>query len=135
MARLAPAARCRIGGRLCQRPFAQSLLHPTEPHEPSVLSPRPGGARTQVIEREESELENSISATTERDYLQGEGANRYCLRQRRRWRICSLWGHHRGAFRQSIQHQCEGNAVYGAKGLTAIEGWWLHHSQRLGREC
>jgi len=36
-------------------------------------------------------------------------------------RICSLWGRHRRAFRQTIQHQCEGNAVHGAKGLTATE--------------
>jgi NAD(P)-dependent dehydrogenase (short-subunit alcohol dehydrogenase family) len=28
-----------------------------------------------------------------------------------------------------------GNAVHGAKGLTATEGWWLYHSQRLCREC
>jgi hypothetical protein len=34
-----------------------SLLRPTEPHEPSVLSPWLGAAQTQVIERETSELE------------------------------------------------------------------------------
>jgi hypothetical protein len=44
-----------------------SLLHPSEPHKPSVLSPWPGGAQTQVIERETSELESSSSATTEKD--------------------------------------------------------------------
>jgi NAD(P)-dependent dehydrogenase (short-subunit alcohol dehydrogenase family) len=27
-----------------------------------------------------------------------KGANRYCFRQRRRWRICSLWSRHRRAF-------------------------------------
>jgi NADP-dependent 3-hydroxy acid dehydrogenase YdfG len=43
------------------------------------------------------------------------------FRQRWRWRICSLWGRHRRAFRQTIQHQCEGNAIHGAKGLTATE--------------
>src|SRR5260370_30739112 len=43
------------------------------------------------------------------------------FRQRRRWPICSLLGRHRRAFRQIIQHQCEGNAVHGAKGLTATE--------------
>src|SRR6266853_3741497 len=59
MARLARAARCRIGRRFRQRRFAQSLRHPAEPHEPSVLSPGPSGARTQVIERETSELESS----------------------------------------------------------------------------
>src|SRR5713101_6533685 len=52
---MGPAALCRVGRRFRQRCFAQSLLHPTEPHEPSVLSPRPGGAGTQVIEREASE--------------------------------------------------------------------------------
>ncbi len=52
-----------------------------------------------------------------------------------RWRICSLWGRHRRAFRQTIQHQCQGNALHGAKGLTATEGWRLYHSQRLCREC
>src|SRR6267378_2514330 len=57
----------RIGRRFRQRPFAQSLCHPTEPHEPSLLSPRPSGARTQVIEREASEIESSTSATTEKD--------------------------------------------------------------------
>ena len=44
-----------------------SLLHPSEPLQPSVLSPWPGGAQTQVIERETSELDNSSSATTEKD--------------------------------------------------------------------
>jgi hypothetical protein len=44
-----------------------SLLHSTEPHEPSVLSPWLGAAQTQVIERETSELESSSSATTEKD--------------------------------------------------------------------
>src|SRR5258708_27472500 len=66
MARLAPSARCRLGGRFRQRRFAQSLRYPAKPHEPSVLSPRPGGVRTQVIEREVSELESSSSATTEK---------------------------------------------------------------------
>jgi hypothetical protein len=47
--------------------------------------------------------------------------NRYCVRQRRRWRIRSLWGRHRRTPRQTVQHQCEGNAVHGAKGLTATE--------------
>src|SRR5580693_4766902 len=55
--------------------------------------------------------------------------------QRRRWRICSLWGRHRRAFRQASQHQCSGNALHGAKGLTATEGWRLYHSQRLCRRC
>ena len=32
--RLGPAAHFRIGRRFRQRCFAQSLLHPTEPHEP-----------------------------------------------------------------------------------------------------
>ena len=50
-----------------------------------------------------------------------ERENRYCLRQRRRWRICSLWRRHRRAFRQTIQHQCEGNTVHCAEGLTAHE--------------
>jgi NAD(P)-dependent dehydrogenase (short-subunit alcohol dehydrogenase family) len=36
--------------------------------------------------------------------------------------FCSLWGRHRRAFRQTIQCQCEGNAVHGAKGLTTTEG-------------
>src|SRR6202043_944068 len=53
--RLAPAAHGRIGRGFRQRCFAESLLHPTEPHEPSVVSSRPGGAGTQVIEREASE--------------------------------------------------------------------------------
>src|SRR6266446_1472097 len=66
MARLAPAALCRIGRRFRQRRFAQSLRHPAEPHEPSVLSPRPGGAWTQVIECEASELESSGSGITEK---------------------------------------------------------------------
>jgi len=35
--------------------------------------------------------------------------------------FCSLWGRHRRAFRQAIQHQCKGNPVHGAKGLTATE--------------
>jgi NAD(P)-dependent dehydrogenase (short-subunit alcohol dehydrogenase family) len=43
-------------------------------------------------------------------------------------------GRHRRAFRQAVQHQCKGNAVYGAKGIAAPEGWWLYHSQRLRRE-
>jgi len=38
-----------IGRRFRQRCFPQSLLHPTKPYEPSVLSPRPGSAGTQVI--------------------------------------------------------------------------------------
>src|ERR1700730_18578248 len=96
MARLAPTARCRIGGRLYQRHFAQSLLHPTEPHEPSVLSPRPGGARTQVIEREESELENSSSTTTEKDNVQK--ARRQDRRRHRRHR--RDWVSYGKAFRQ-----------------------------------
>jgi hypothetical protein len=33
--------------------------YPAEPHEPSVLSSRPGGARTQVIDHEASELASS----------------------------------------------------------------------------
>jgi NAD(P)-dependent dehydrogenase (short-subunit alcohol dehydrogenase family) len=37
------------------------------------------------------------------------------------WRIRSLWGRHRRTLRQTLQHQCEGNAVHGAKGLTATE--------------
>jgi hypothetical protein len=37
--------------------------------------------------------------------------------------------------RQAVQHQCKGNAVYGAKGIAAPEGWWLYYSQRLPREC
>jgi len=28
----------------------------------------------------------------------------------------------------------KGNAVYGAKGLAAPDGWWLYHSQWLRRE-
>ena len=36
-------------------------------------------------------------------------------------RIRSFWGRHRRTLRQTIQHQCEGNAVHGAKGLTATE--------------
>src|SRR4030081_2143845 len=31
--------------------------------------------------------------------------------------------------RQAVQHQCKGNAVYGAKGIAAPEGWWLYYSQ------
>jgi NAD(P)-dependent dehydrogenase (short-subunit alcohol dehydrogenase family) len=50
-----------------------------------------------------------------------KGANRYCFCQRRRWRICSVWGRHGRAFRQTVQHQCEGNTVHGAKSLTATE--------------
>ena len=50
------AAHCRIGRRFRQRSFAQSLRYPAEPHEPSVLSPRPGGSRTQVTDHEASEL-------------------------------------------------------------------------------
>src|SRR4029077_16998957 len=53
--RLVGAAHRRIGTRFRQRPFAQSLRHPTEPHEPPVLSPWPGSARTEMIEREVSE--------------------------------------------------------------------------------
>jgi NAD(P)-dependent dehydrogenase (short-subunit alcohol dehydrogenase family) len=64
-----------------------------------------------------------------------KGTTRYCFRQRRRWRICSLRRRHRRAFRQAVQHECKGNAVYRAKGIAAPEGWWLHHSQRLRREC
>src|SRR4030081_2011275 len=41
LVRLGPAAHCRIGRRFRQRHFAQSLRHPAEPHEPSVLSPGP----------------------------------------------------------------------------------------------
>src|SRR5207245_6130410 len=41
--------------------------------------------------------------------------------KRRCWRIRSLWGRHRRTLRRTIQHQCEGNAVHGAKGLTATE--------------
>jgi len=37
----------RIGRRLREGRFAESLRRPTEPHEPPVLPPRPGGARTQ----------------------------------------------------------------------------------------
>src|SRR6267142_493481 len=66
MARLARAARCRIGRRVRQRHFAQSLLHPAESYEQSVLSPGPSGARTQVIECEASEMESSSSAITEK---------------------------------------------------------------------
>ena len=62
-----PAAHGCIGRRFRERHFAQSLRHPAEPHQPSVLSPRPGGARTQVTEREAWEgLESSSSATKEK---------------------------------------------------------------------
>ena len=37
------------------------------------------------------------------------------------WRVCSLGGYLGEAFRQTIQRQCEGNTVHGAKGLTANE--------------
>jgi len=50
--RLGPAPLCCIGRRLRQRCFSESVLHPAEPHEPPVLSYWPGGARTQMIERE-----------------------------------------------------------------------------------
>src|SRR5713226_6806790 len=96
MARLAPAARCRIGGRFRQRHFAQSLRHPTEPHEPPVLSPRPGGARTQVIEREASELKSSSSAITEKD--NDQKARRQDRRHHRRDR--RDWGGYWKTFRQ-----------------------------------
>jgi hypothetical protein len=33
---------------------SRNRLYPAEPHKSSVLSPRPGNARTQVIEREAS---------------------------------------------------------------------------------
>jgi len=64
-----------------------------------------------------------------------KGANRYCFREWRRWRICSFWGRHRRTFRQAIQHQCEGNAFHRAEGLAAAERRRLDHPQRLGREC
>jgi hypothetical protein len=60
-----------------------SLLHPTEPHEPSVLSPCLGAAQTQVIERETSELERSSSAKTEKDNDQ----------ETRRQDRCHHWRH------------------------------------------
>jgi len=34
-----------------------------------IASPRPGGARAQVIEHEASEIESSSSATTEKDLM------------------------------------------------------------------
>ena len=49
--------------------------------------------------------------------------------------VCPLRGSYRSAFRQAVQHQCKGNAVYGAKGIAAPEGWWLDHSQWLCCEC
>ena len=49
--------------------------------------------------------------------------------------ICSLWGGLRRAFRQTIQHQRQGSALHGAKGLAATEGWRRYHSQRLCGEC
>ena len=45
-----------VGRRFRKRYFAQSLRYPAEPYEPSVLAPRPGGSRTQLIDREASEL-------------------------------------------------------------------------------
>ena len=47
--------------------------------------------------------------------------NRYCFRERRCWRIRSLWSRQRRTLRQTLQHQCEGNAVHGPEGPTAIE--------------
>ena len=47
LARLGPAALCGIGRRFRKGCFAESLRGPAEPHEPPVLPPRPGGARTQ----------------------------------------------------------------------------------------
>ncbi len=32
-----------------------------------------------------------------------------------------FWGRHRRTLRQTLQHQCEGNAVHGAKGLADTE--------------
>src|ERR1700731_3481089 len=55
---LAAAALCRVGRRFRKRYFAESLRYPAEPHEPSVLSPRPGGSRSQVIDHA-SELASS----------------------------------------------------------------------------
>src|SRR5262249_60144715 len=51
-----PAAHGRIGRRFRERCLVQSLRHTAVPHQPYVLSPRPGGARTQVIERKASTL-------------------------------------------------------------------------------
>src|SRR5260370_12577417 len=45
--------------KIRKRYFAQSLRYPAEPHEPSVLSPRPGGSRTQVTDPEASGLASS----------------------------------------------------------------------------
>src|SRR2546425_7583138 len=83
-----------------------------KPDEPSVLSPWSGGARTQVIGREASELESFSSATTEKDNDQK------ARRQDRRhhWRDRRDWGGYWKTFRQ--------------RGCL----WWLYHSQRLCRE-
>src|SRR5882724_230762 len=118
MARLGPAAHRRIGTRFRQRHFAQSLRHPAEPHEPSVLSPRPSGARTQVIECEASELESSSSAITEKDNDQKARRQdrRHHRRNRRDWisygktlrqRGC-LYLHH-GPPREGTRRGREGN--------------------------
>jgi len=48
LVRVAPEALGSIGRRFRQRRFAQSLRDPTEPNEPSLLSPWASGARTQV---------------------------------------------------------------------------------------
>ena len=40
-----------------------------------------------------------------------------------------------GSVTETIQHQCEGNAVHSAKGFTVGQGWRLYDSQRFCREC
>src|SRR4249920_1362675 len=73
------------------------------------------GAYVFITGRRQKELDEAVKA------IGTNVANRYCFRHRRRGRVCFLWGRHRRAFRQTIQHQCEGNAVHGAKGLTPTE--------------
>jgi NAD(P)-dependent dehydrogenase (short-subunit alcohol dehydrogenase family) len=88
-----------------------------------------------ITGRRQKELDEAVNAIrTNVSGVQGDVAQLADL-DRLYEIICSLWGRHRRAFRQTIQRQCEGNAFHGAKGLTSTEGWWLYHSQRLCREC
>jgi NAD(P)-dependent dehydrogenase (short-subunit alcohol dehydrogenase family) len=68
-----------------------------------------------------SGVQGDVAQLADLDRLYGTIAKVKGRFANRRWRICTLWGRHRRAFRQTIQHQCEGNAVHGAKGFTATE--------------
>jgi NAD(P)-dependent dehydrogenase (short-subunit alcohol dehydrogenase family) len=85
------------------------------------------GAYVFITGRRQKELDEAvqiIEVNQPRPSLrsrQVEGENRSVVRQRRRRGIYSIGKDHGGAFRQAIQYQCEGHAVYGTKGPTSAE--------------